>query len=87
MRLEMMAKALTERDAYIRSLLLEHPYLHDGLTAESGYNYLLGRTHNDRRNEQWRKTTRTFAYWMKRSGFSSTRVGVVNRYYWIDEEE
>ncbi len=83
----MMAKALNERDGHILSLLLEHPYLHDGLTAESGYNYLLGRTHNDRRNEQWRKSARTFAYWMKRSGFNATRVGDVNRYYWIDEEE
>ena len=82
-----MAKALSERDGIILTILLEHPYLHDGLTAESGYNYLLGRTHNDRRNEQWRKSARTFAYWMKRSGISATRVGEVNRYYWIMEEE
>ncbi len=87
MRMERMAKAPSERDRYILSLLLEHPYLHDGLTAESGYNYLLGRTHNDRRNEKWRKSTRTFAFWLKRGGFRSFRMGDVNRYFWIEENE
>ncbi len=82
-----MAKALSEREHHILGLLLEHPYLHDGITAESGYNYVLGRTHNDRRNEQWRKSTRTFAFWLKRCGFKSARQGDVNRYYWVDEEE
>jgi len=87
-----MAKEQSDRDVLVLELLLEHPYLHDGLTAESGYNYLLGRTHNDRRNEKWRKSTRTFAYWLKRNGFNSTRIGDVNRYFWpvaslLEEEE
>ena len=86
-----MAKEQSDRDVLDLNLLLEHPYLHDGLTAESGYNYLLGRTHSDRRNEQWRKSTRTFAYWLKRNGFNSTRIGDVNRYFWpvvsLEEEE
>ena len=38
-------KAATERDQVVLSMLLEHPYLHDGLTAEGAFNYLLGRTH------------------------------------------
>ncbi len=82
-----MAKALNERDHQVLGLLLQHPYLHDGLTAESGYNYLLGRTHRDRRNEQWRKSARTFAFWMKRCGFDAIRMGDVNRYFWPEEEE
>ena len=83
----MMAQAQSERDHHILSILLQHPYLHDGLTAESGYHYLLGRTHRDRRNEQWRKSPRTFAYWLKRSGFSAIRMGDVNRYFWPEAEE
>jgi|TARA_B110001454_G_scaffold218261_1_gene245779 hypothetical protein len=82
-----MAKPLSEREHHILGLLLEHPYLHDGITAEAGYNYVMGRTHTDRRNEQWRKSARTFAFWLKRCGFNATRQGDVNRYYWITEEE
>ena len=77
----------SERDRVILSLLLEHPYLHDGLSAEAGYNYVLGRTHYDRKNEKWRKSARSFAYWMKRNGFRSERVGDINRYYWDEEEK
>ena len=76
----------SERDEKLLGILLEHPYLHDGMNAEAAYNYLLGRTHNDRRNEKWRKSVRTLAYWMKRSGFDSQRSGDVNRYFWIVKE-
>jgi len=75
-----------ERNEKLLNILLEHPYLHDGMTAEAAYNYLLGRTHSDRRNEKWRKSPRTLAYWMKRRGFDSQRSGDVNRYFWKESE-
>lgn len=74
--------ALSERDGEILSILLEHPYLHDGLTAEAAFNYLLGRTHNDRRQEGWRSSIRKTSFWMKKVGFRVVRTGPYNRYFW-----
>lgn len=77
-----MARVVNERDGELLQLLLEHPFLDDGLTAEGAYNYLLGRTHHERRQERWRQSSRVLAYWMKKMGFSSTRTGDVNKYTW-----
>jgi hypothetical protein len=72
----------SERDQEILSFLLQHPFLGDGLTAEGAYNYLLGRTFSDRRQERWKRSSRTLAFWMKKMGFDSVRTGDVNKYYW-----
>lgn len=79
--------ALNERDRHILSLLLEHPYLHDGLTSEAALNYLLGRTHSDRRSEPWRRSVRAFSHWLGRVGFESKKSGSVYRYHWVEPEE
>jgi len=82
----MAATLPSERDQEILSILLEHPYLHDGLTAEAAYNYLLGRTYTDRRQERWKRSSRTLAFWMKKMNFESVRTGDVNKYHWRNEE-
>ena len=71
-----------ERDGEILQLLLEHPFLDDGISAEGAYNYLLGRTHHQKRQERWKQSSRVLAYWMKKMGFTSTRTGDVNKYSW-----
>ena len=38
-----------DRDQEILKLLLEHPFLDDGISAEGAYNYLLGRTFHQKR--------------------------------------
>ena len=70
-----------ERDGEILQLLLEHPFLDDGISAEGAYNYLLGRTHHQKRQERWKQSSRVLAYWMKKMGFTSTRTGDVNKYF------
>ena len=74
-------KAATERDQVVLSMLMEH-HLHDGLTAEGAFNYLLGRTHVDRRKDSWRRSPRALAFWMKKKGFSVVRNSQMNRYFW-----
>ncbi len=74
-----------DRDQEVLGILLEHPFLHDGLTAEGAYNYLLGRTHSDKRQERWKRSSRTLAFWMKKMGFASKRTGDVNKYSWLSE--
>jgi hypothetical protein len=76
---------VSERDHEILQLLLEHPFLNDGLSAEGAYNYLLGRTHSEKRQERWKQSSRILAYWMKKMGFASTRTGDVNKYSWPQE--
>jgi hypothetical protein len=71
-----------KRNQEILSVLLEHPYLHDGLTAEAAFNYLLGRLHVDRRQEKWRSSIRSTSFWMKKQGFKVERKGPFNRYFW-----
>ena len=75
-----------ERDKEILAILLEHPFLGDGLTAEGAYNYLLGRTHQDKRQERWKRSSRTLAFWMKKMGFDSKRTGDVNKYRWLFDD-
>ena len=72
-----------ESDKEMLAILLEHPFLGDGLTAEGAYNYLLGRTHQDKRQERWKRSSRTLAFWMKKMGFDSKRTGDVNKYRWL----
>ena len=74
--------ATNERDGELLVLLLEHPFLDDGISAEGAYNYLLGRTHHQKRQERWKQSSRILAYWMKKMGFDSTRTGDVNKYSW-----
>jgi hypothetical protein len=81
-----MMKPASERDQVVLGMLLEHPYLHDGLTAEGAFNYLLGRTHVDRRKDSWRRSPRALAFWMKKQGFSVIRNSQMNRYFWDSEE-
>ena len=76
-----------ERDGEILQLLLEHPFLDDGISAEGAYNYLLGRTHHQKRQERWKQSSRVLAYWMKKMGFTSTRTGDVNKYTWPKDQE
>ncbi len=75
-----------ERDGEILQLLLEHPFLDDGISAEGAYNYLLGRTHHQKRQERWKQSSRVLAYWMKKMGFTSTRTGDVNKYFWPKQD-
>ena len=42
----------SDRDQEILKLLLEHPFLDDGISAEGAYNYLLGRTFHQKRQER-----------------------------------
>ena len=76
-----------ERDGEILQLLLEHPFLDDGISAEGAYNYLLGRTYFEKRQERWKQSSRVLAYWMKKMGFASTRTGDVNKYTWPKDQE
>ena len=76
----------SDRDQEILKLLLEHPFLDDGISAEGAYNYLLGRTFHQKRQERWKQSSRVLAYWMKKMGFTSTRTGDVNKYSWPKEE-
>lgn len=76
----------SDRDQVVLVMLLEHPYLHDGLTAEGAFNYLLGRTHVDRRKDSWRRSPRALAFWMKKKGFSVVRNSQMNRYFWENSE-
>ena len=78
----MPMKAATERDQVVLSMLLEHPYLHDGLTAEGAFNYLLGRTHVDRRKDSWRRSPRALAFLDEEKGLSVVRNSQMNRYFW-----
>jgi len=80
-------QATNERDGEILQLLLDHPFLDDGISAEGAYNYLLGRTHNQKRQERWKQSSRILAYWMKKMGFASTRTGDVNKYSWPKEAD
>jgi hypothetical protein len=75
----------SERDQRVLNLLLEHPYLNDGLTAEGAYHYLLGRTHSERKQEVWRRSARALSFWMKKNGFDVVRNSQVNRYFWPTE--
>jgi len=77
--------ATNERDKELLTLLLEHPFLDDGISAEGAYNYLLGRTHHQKRQERWKQSSRILAYWMKKMGFDSTRTGDVNKYSWSQD--
>tara|TARA_B100000902_G_C26868604_1_gene696625 strand:- start:208 stop:477 length:270 start_codon:yes stop_codon:yes gene_type:complete len=80
-------KAANERDGEILQLLLEHPFLDDGISAEGAYNYLLGRTHHQKRQERWKQSSRVLAYWMKKMGFTSRRTGDVNKYSWPKDQQ
>ena len=62
------------------SMLLEHPYLHDGLTAEGAFNYLLS---HDRDSPMIRgEIPKSSCVWMKKKGFSVVRNSQMNRYFW-----
>ena len=72
-----------KRDEVILDALLDHPYLHGGITAEAAWNYLLGRMHHSRHQEKWRESSRKLAFWLKSQGFISVRSGSVNKYHWV----
>ena len=78
-----MSKSEAEqRDVKVLSVLLEHPYLHQGLTGSEAFHYLLGRMHLDRRSEKWRFSVRSMSYWLKAQGFEVDRSGPFHKYYW-----
>ena len=81
-----VTRVANERTQQLLDILLEHPFLHDGLTAEAAFNYLLGRTHFDRRQEKWRTSVRAFAFWLKKNGFLVVRKTQVNRYFWPQQD-
>lgn len=83
----MNKKNPNERNKELVSILLEHPFLHEGLTAVEGFNYLLGRCHHDRRQEKWRSSVRAFSFWLKKQGFEVERNSMVNKYYWRGQSQ
>ena len=69
----------------VLDMLLEHPFLGDGLTAEGAFNYLVGRV-VEGRCFIGIKSSRELAFWMKKNGFSVVRNSQMNRYFWPQQE-
>ncbi len=70
----------------VLTMLLEHPFLEDGLTAEGAFNYLVGRVVEGKCFVPIR-SSRELAFWMKKNGFSVVRNSQMNRYFWPGETE
>ena len=66
---------------FVLNMLLEHPFLDDGLTAEGAFNYLVGRVVEGKCFVPIR-SSRELAFWMKKNGFSVVRNSQMNRYFW-----
>ena len=81
-----MSKTSPERNEVILAALLEHPFLHHGFSAESAWNYMLGRMHHDRHQEKWRESSRKMAFWLKNQGFVGINNGSINKYHWIEKD-
>ena len=68
----------------VLTMLLEHPFLGEGLTAEGAFNYLVGRVVEGKCFVPIR-SSRELAFWMKKNGFSVVRNSQMNRYFWPSE--
>ena len=70
----------------VLDMLLEHPFLGEGLTAEGAFNYIVGRV-VEGKSFVGIKSSRELAFWMKRNGFSVVRNSRMNRYFWPSKAE
>ena len=70
----------------VLDMLLEHPFLDDGLTAEGAFNYLVGRV-VEGKCFVGIKSSRELALWMKKNGFSVVRNSQMNRYFWPQQDQ
>ncbi len=70
-----------KQTTFVLNMLLEHPFLDDGLTAEGAFNYLVGRVVEGKCFVPIR-SSRELAFWMKKNGFSVVRNSQMNRYFW-----
>ena len=70
----------------VLDMLLEHPFLGEGLTAEGAFNYIVGRV-VEGKSFVGIKSSRELAFWMKKNGFSVVRNSHMNRYFWPSKTE
>jgi len=70
----------------VLDMLLEHPFLEKGLTAEGAFNYLVGRVVEGKCFVPIR-SSRELAFWMKKNGFSVVRNSQMNRYFWPEQDQ
>lgn len=70
----------------VLDMLLEHPFLGEGLTAEGAFNYIVGRV-VEGRSFVGIKSSRELAFWMKKNGFDVIRNSQMNRYFWPSKTE
>mgnify|MGYP001461488663 FL=1 len=70
----------------VLDMLLEHPFLGEGLTAEGAFNYIVGRV-VEGRSFVGIKSSRELAFWMKKNGFDVVRNSQMNRYFWPSKTE
>ena len=70
----------------VLDMLLEHPFLGEGLTAEGAFNYIVGRV-VEGKSFVGIKSSRELAFWMKKNGFSVVRNSQMNRYFWPSKAE
>ena len=71
----------TTQKSVVLNMLLEHPFLEDGLTAEGAFNYIVGRV-VEGKSFVGIKSSRELAFWMKKNGFDVVRNSQMNRYFW-----
>jgi len=76
----------TTQKSVVLSMLLEHPFLDDGLTAEGAFNYIVGRV-VEGKSFVGIKSSRELAFWMKKNGFDVVRNSQMNRYFWPSKAE
>jgi hypothetical protein len=75
----------SNKKTVVLDMLLEHPFLDDGLTAEGAFNYLVGRV-VEGKCFVGIKSSRELAFWMKKNGFTVVRNSQMNRYFWPRQE-
>ena len=75
----------SKQKTVVLDMLLEHPFLDDGLTAEGAFNYLVGRV-VEGKCFVGIKSSRELAFWMKKNGFTVVRNSQMNRYIWPRQE-
>ena len=73
-------------NSVVLDMLLEHPFLGEGLTAEGAFNYIVGRV-VEGRSFVGIKSSRELAFWMKKNGFDVIRNSQMNRYFWPSKTE
>ena len=76
----------TTQKSVVLTMLLEHPFLDEGLTAEGAFNYIVGRV-VEGKSFVGIKSSRELAFWMKKNGFDVVRNSQMNRYFWPSKAE